>query len=636
MKPIEERSCSPHPAISETSPREAVTGPEVIKKCVESLDNSPGVYRMLNGKGEILYVGKARNLKNRVRAYTKTAGHNPRITHVINQTASMMFLTTETESEALLLEQNLIKQLKPRYNVLLRDDKSFPSILVSKEHAFSQIKLHRGRKREKGSYFGPFASVAVVRRTLKQLQRVFLLRSCSDTVFQNRSRPCLLYQIQRCCGPCVDLISKENYAMLVQDAENFLAGKSSVMQKKLAEEMKAASDQLEFERAAAIRDRIKALTQIQSVQNINPKEVKEADVVAVHCDGGSACVQVFFIRSNQNWGNHAYFPRTGTWADESEVLEAFLGQFYSNKTPARQIILSHPLQSPDLMEDVLSGYRGTRVKTIVPMRGKRATLVVSAVRNAKEALAMRLSETRTQAKLLQGLGDFLGLDAMPQRIEVYDNSHIQGTHQVGAMIVAGPEGFLKSSYRKFNIRGNDMTDGDDYAMMNEVLHRRFGRLIKSDPDREGVEWPDLVLIDGGAGHVSTAVKVLSELGAEDIPLAGVAKGRERNAGLEEFHLPGGKVRAMQQHDSVLYFVQRIRDEAHRYAIGAHQRQRSKAMTASPLSQIPGVGAKRKSALMSHFGSTKAVGDAGLEDLKAVDGISDALAETIYQFFRDLN
>ena len=609
-------------------------GADVIKECVASLDNSPGVYRMLNQKGEVLYVGKARSLRNRVRAYVNPDAHNPRIAHVIEQTASMMFLTTETETEALLLEQNLIKQLKPRYNVLLRDDKSFPSILVSQKHAFPQIKKHRGRKVEKGSYFGPFASAGAVNRTLKQLQRVFLLRSCSDSVLESRSRPCLLYQIQRCCAPCVGLVSEADYAELVEDAERFLGGKSSNIQAQLAQQMNAASRNLEFERAAALRDRIKALTQIQSVQSVNPKTVSEADVVSVHSEGGNACVQVFFIRANQNWGNHAYFPRIGTWADESEILEAFLGQFYSNKTPARNIILSHELESPDLMVNLLSGHRGRRVKLTVPVRGEKAALVAAAVRNAREALAMRQAETRTQAKLLRGLGEFLGLDSVPQRVEVFDNSHVQGAHQVGAMIVAGPEGFVKSAYRKFNIRSADMEAGDDYAMMDEVLRRRFGRLLKSDPGRDGAEWPDLVLIDGGAGHVSVAMEALTELGADDIPLAGVAKGRQRNAGLEEFHLPGGRVSAMQQNNPVLYFVQRIRDEAHRFAIGAHRAKRSKSITSSPLSAIPGVGSRRKSALMSHFGSAKAVSRAGLEDLKAVKGISVSLAETIYRHFQD--
>ena len=610
-------------------------GAELIKECVASLDNSPGVYRMLNEKGEVLYVGKARSLRKRVRAYTNPAKHNARIALVIDQTASMMFLTTETETEALLLEQNLIKQLKPRYNVLLRDDKSFPSILMSKTHRFPQIKKHRGRKGEKGSYFGPFASAAAVNRTLKQLQRVFLLRSCSDAVLESRSRPCLLHQIHRCCAPCVGLVSESDYENLVKDAERFLAGKTNKIQKRLAEQMSAAAENLEFERAAALRDRIRALTQIQSVQSVNPRTVEEADIVGVHCEGGNACVQVFFIRANQNWGNHAYFPRTGDWAEENEVLEAFLGQFYINKTPAKNIILSHSIDSHDLMENLLANHRGNRVNLVVPLRGEKAALAASAVRNAREALAMRLSETRTQARLLQGLGDFLGLEAAPRRVEVFDNSHVQGEHQVGAMIVAGVEGFQKSSYRKFNIRSENITAGDDYAMMNEVLRRRFSRLLKSDPGRDGVEWPDLVLIDGGAGHVNVAMQVLADLGAEDIPFAGVAKGRQRNAGLEEFHLPGGRVAALQPNDPILYFVQRIRDEAHRFAIGAHRAKRSRAISTSQLSDIPGVGAQRKSALMSHFGSAVAVKRAGLEDLKAVHGISASLAEKIHRYFQDV-
>ncbi len=630
MKQIED---SRETAESGGRPVSGPRGADVIKECAAALDNRPGVYRMLNQKGEVLYVGKARGLRNRVRTYINPAVHNARIARVIEQTASMMFLTTETETEALLLEQNLIKQLKPRYNVLLRDDKSFPSILVSKKHKFPQIKKHRGRKGEKGSYFGPFASAAAVNRTLKHLQRVFLLRSCSDSVFESRSRPCLLHQIQRCCAPCVGLVSETAYAELVEDAERFLGGKSSKIQEQLARQMEAASRDLAFERAAALRDRIKALTQIQSAQSVNPKTVAEADVAAVHCEGGNACVQVFFIRANQNWGNHACFPRAGSWADESEILEAFLGQFYSNKTPARNVILSHGIGSPDLMENLLSEHRGSRVKLTVPLRGEKAALIAGALRNARDALAMRLAETRTQAKLLSGLGDFLGLDSAPRRVEVYDNSHVQGAHQVGAMIVAGPEGFQKSAYRKFNIRSGSMRPGDDYAMMNEVLSRRFGRLVKSDPGRDGAEWPDLVLVDGGAGHVTAAMEALTECGADDIPLAGVAKGRQRNAGLEEFHLPGGRVAALGQNDPVLYFVQRIRDEAHRFAIGAHRSKRSKSISASPLTDIAGVGARRKSALMSHFGSAKAVSRAGLEDLKSVNGISDSLAETIYRHFQ---
>ena len=612
----------------------AAGGANVIKECAAALDTGPGVYRMLNAKGEVLYVGKARNLRNRVRSYTNPAKHNPRIAKVINQTASMMFLTTSTETEALLLEQNLIKQLKPRYNVLLRDDKSFPDILVSQEHRFPQIKKHRGRKKEKGSYYGPFASAAAVNRTLNQLQKVFLLRSCSDATLEGRSRPCLLYQIKRCCAPCVGAVSEEEYSGLVADAEQFLGGKSSRVQAQLAAQMAAASAELEFERAAALRDRIHALTQVQTVQGVNPRTVKEADVVGLHCEGGNACVQVFFIRANQNWGNHAYFPRAGSWAEEGEILEAFLGQFYGNKTPARAILLSHEIGAPDLMENLLSENRGQRVRISVPLRGEKAALTESAVRNAREALAMRLAQTRTQAKLLNGLARFLGLDGAPRRIEVFDNSHVQGAHQVGAMIVTGPDGFQKSAYRKFNIRSEGLTPGDDFAMMREVLHRRFSRLMKNNPGRDGAEWPDLVLIDGGAGQVSAAMSALAELGAEDVPLAGVSKGQKRNAGLEEFHFPGGALRAMQNNDPVLYFVQRIRDEAHRFAIGAHRAKRKKAISASPLSEIPGVGAVRKAALLAHFGSAKAVSRAGLNDLKAVNGISGALAETIYSHFHE--
>lgn len=611
-----------------------MSGVEVIKECVASLDNSPGVYRMLNDKGEVLYVGKARNLRNRVQSYTRPASQYPRIEQVVNQTASMMFLTTETETEALLLEQNLIKQLKPKYNVLLRDDKSLPEIMITKSHNFPQIKKHRGRKGKKGSYFGPFASGRAVNRTLNHLQKVFLLRTCSDSVYESRIRPCLLYQIHRCSAPCVGLISEEDYGELVNDAERFLEGKSNKVQIQLARQMAEAAEKLEFERAGSLRDRIKALTQIQSVQNVNPKTVPEADVIAVHCQGGNACVQVFFIRANQNWGNHAYFPRIGSWAEEAEILEAFLGQFYSNKSPAKNILLSHSIETPSLMEEVLSKHRGSKVKLAVPIRGEKAALMASALRNAKEALAMRLAETRTQVKLLQGLGSFLGLDSMPKRVEVYDNSHVQGTHQVGAMIVVMAEGFQKSAYRKFNIANSQEVAGDDYAMMRQVLRRRFERLFKSDPRRDGVEWPDLILIDGGAGHVSVGLKTLEEVGAEEIPIAGIAKGPKRNAGLEEFHLPSGRVLAMNQSDPVLYFVQRIRDEAHRFAIGAHRSKRAKAAFNSPLSQIPGVGSRRKSALMRHFGSAKAVSRAGLEDLKAVNGISEALAETIYRHFQN--
>ncbi|MBS9717522.1 excinuclease ABC subunit UvrC [Pseudohalocynthiibacter aestuariivivens] len=611
-----------------------LSGHACILSYLKTLDNSPGVYRMLDSQGRVLYVGKARNLKKRVSNYASPTGHSARIARMISQTTSMMFLTTKTETEALLLEQNLIKQLKPYFNVLLRDDKSFPNILVAKDHRFPQIKKHRGRKAEKGDYYGPFASAGAVNRTLNQLQRVFLLRNCSDTTFENRTRPCLLYQIKRCSGPCVGYVSEKDYAILVSDAERFLAGKSTRVQEDLAREMEAASEALEFERAAALRDRIRALTQVQSTQGINPRGVAEADIIALHLDGGQACVQVFFIRANQNWGNRDYYPRTGAGAEASEVLEAFVGQFYGDKTPPRVVLLSHPVENADLVQDALSQKAGRKVEVAVPLRGEKAELMSGAARNARESLARRMSETATQAKLLRGLADAFDLGMPPARVEVYDNSHIQGTNAVGAMIVAGPEGFVKSQYRKFNIKGKDLTPGDDFGMMKEVLTRRFQRLIKEDPERQSGNWPELLLIDGGAGQVSVVAGIMAELGVSDIPIVGVAKGVDRDHGKEEFHRTGVRPFALQMNDPVLYFVQRLRDEAHRFAIGTHRAKRSKAIGATPLDDLPGVGAARKRALLTHFGSAKAVSRAGLPDLKAVDGISDALAETIYDFFHD--
>ncbi len=608
------------------------TGVKLIQSYVEALDGSPGVYRMLDERGEVLYVGKARNLRNRVRSYTTLAGQNHRISRVIDSTASMMFLTTRTETEALLLEQNLIKQLKPRYNVLLRDDKSFPSILVSRAHAYPQVRKHRGTKSEKGNYFGPFASAGAVGRTLSQLQKVFLLRNCSDSTFSNRTRPCLLYQIKRCSGPCVGLISEAEYGTLVKDAERFLAGKSSHIQEQLAAEMSEASDRLEFERAAVIRDRIAALTQIQSVQGINPRQVREADVIGLHQEAGQACVQVFFIRANQNWGNHAYFPRTGSGAEGPEILQAFLGQFYGNKTPSRLILLSEQIEDLELMEEMLSEKSGSRVRIAVPVRGQKAVLTANAVRNAREALAMRVVETAAHGKLLAGLGSAIGLDQAPGRVEVYDNSHMQGQNAVGAMIVVGPEGFVRSSYRKFNFRDPETRPGDDTGMMREVLGRRFERLSREDPDRETEEWPDLLVIDGGKSQVSSVTSVLEDLGIQDMSVVGVSKGRQRNAGLEQLHLPDGAIRALQPRDPVLYFIQRIRDEAHRFAIDAHRSKQRKSASATPIDDIPGVGAARKSALLARFGSATAVGRAGLEDLQAVKGVSRKLALTIYQYF----
>lgn len=606
--------------------------------CIQSylplLDNSPGVYRMLDAESRVLYVGKARNLKKRVSNYAHPGGHSARIDRMIRETASMMFLTTRTETEALLLEQNLIKQLKPRYNVLLRDDKSFPNILVAKNHAFPQIKKHRGAKTEKGSYYGPFASAGAVNRTLNQLQKVFLLRNCSDATFDSRTRPCLLFQIKRCSAPCVGRISGDDYRALVADAERFLQGRSTKVQEELAVEMQAASDAMEFERAAALRDRIRALTQVQSAQGINPRGVAEADVIALHMEGGQACVQVFFIRAHQNWGNRDYYPRINVGMSEAEVLQGFLGQFYDNKQPPRLLLLSHGIEDDDLMEEALSDKAGRKVEIAVPQRGEKAELVAGAARNARESLGRRMAESAAQGKLLAGLAEAFGLDAPPARIEVYDNSHIQGTNAVGGMIVAGPEGFVKSQYRKFNIKGEDLTPGDDFGMMKEVLTRRFQRLLKEDPDRQGDTWPDLLLIDGGAGQVSAVAEVMAEMGVEDIAMVGVAKGIDRDAGKEEFHRPGQPPFALRHNDPVLYFIQRLRDEAHRFAIGAHRQKRAKAVGATPLDEIPGVGATRKRALLTHFGSAKAVSRANLSDLKAVDGISDSLAETIYGFFHE--
>ena len=620
--------------MSETPDDNPVTGRELIGSYLKLLDNSPGVYRMLDGQSRVLYVGKARNLKKRVSNYAKPAGHSARIARMIRETTEMMFLTTRTETEALLLEQNLIKQLKPRYNVLLRDDKSFPNILVSRAHAFPQIKKHRGAKKEKGNYYGPFASADAVNRTLNQLQKVFLLRNCSDATFDSRTRPCLLYQIKRCSGPCVGLISEQDYAASVKDAERFLAGNGTRIQEQLATEMQAASDAMEFERAAALRDRIRALTTVQGVQGINPRGVAEADVVALHMEGGQACVQVFFIRANQNWGNRDFYPRTGSGAEEAEVLEAFLGQFYDEKDPPRQILLSHPIENADLMAEALGEKRGRKVELVVPLRGEKAELVSFAARNARESLARKMSEAATQSRLLDGLAEAFALDAPPERIEVYDNSHIQGTNAVGGMIVAGREGFLKSQYRKFNIKGDSLTPGDDFGMMKEVLSRRFKRLLKEDPDRESDAWPDLLLIDGGAGQVSAVAEILADLGVDDVPFIGVAKGVDRDAGKEDFHRPGKRPFALKRNDPVLYFVQRLRDEAHRFAIGTHRAKRAKAIGATPLDDVPGVGATRKRALLAHFGSAKAVSRADLADLKAVDGISDTLAETIYDYFHE--
>jgi excinuclease ABC subunit C len=613
----------------------APVGYGVVHGYLKTLDASPGVYRMLDRESRVLYVGKARNLRARVSNYSRpSAQHSGRITRMISMTASMMFLTTRTETEALLLEQNLIKQLKPKFNVLLRDDKSFPNILVTGDHPYPQIKKHRGAKKEKGAYYGPFASAGAVNRTLNQLQRVFLLRNCTDSQFSTRTRPCLQYQIKRCSGPCVGLISEADYAQTVKDAERFLSGRSTDIQAELAVQMQKASEEMEFERAAAMRDRIRAMTQVQTAQGINPKGVDEADIVALHLEQGQACVQVFFIRAGQNWGNRDFYPRVGADVDAAEALEAFLGQFYDTKDPPRQLILSNEIENPDLMADALAQKLGRKVELLVPKRGEKAELVDSALRNARESLARKMAESATQTKLLKGLAEAFDLPDPPKRIEVYDNSHIQGTNAVGAMIVAGPDGFMKNSYRKFNIKGDDLTPGDDFGMMKEVLHRRFKRLQTEDPERQKGMWPDLLLIDGGAGQVSAVAQIMAEHGVEDIPMVGVAKGVDRDAGKEEFYRTGKRPFALRHNDPVLYFVQRMRDEAHRFAIGTHRAKRAKSNMKNPLDDIAGVGAARKRALLAHFGSAKAVGRANLADLKAVDGVSEGLAQKVYDFFHD--
>ena len=619
---------------NDQTPDSLPKGHGVIQAYLKTLDGSPGVYRMLDAGSQVLYVGKARNLKARVSNYARPSGHSGRIARMIGETATMMFLSTRTETEALLLEQNLIKQLKPRYNVLLRDDKSFPNILIATDHAFPMIKKHRGKKSEKGAYFGPFASAGAVNRTLNQLQRVFLLRTCTDATFDARTRPCLLFQIKRCAAPCVGKVTTDDYAALVGDATNFLNGKTTTVQSNLAKTMNEASQAMEFERAAALRDRIKALTQVQQTQGINPAGVAEADVIALHLDQGQACVQVFFIRANQSWGNRDFYPKTGAGAEAPEIMEAFLAQFYDDKEPPRLILLSHPVDNPDLVTQLLSDRAGRRVTIGVPMRGEKASLVENAARNARESLARRMAESSTQTKLLKGLAEAFDLDAPPKRIEVYDNSHIQGTNAVGGMIVSGQDGFLKSQYRKYNIKSDAGANSDDFGMMKEVLTRRFERLLNEDPDRKSDAWPDLLLIDGGAGQVSAVAGIMADLGVDDIAMVGVAKGVDRDAGKEEFHRAGLPVKALRMNDPVLYFVQRLRDEAHRWAIGAHRAKRTKAISATPLDDIPGIGATRKRALLQHFGSAKAVARAGLTDLTAVAGISEAMAQTISDYFSE--
>ena len=617
---------------SDTRP---LKGAPLIASYLKTLPDQPGVYRMLNAAGDVLYVGKAKSLKKRVNAYARGGGHTDRLTRMVAETAEMLFVTTASETDALLLESNLIKQLKPRYNVSYRDDKSFPNILLREDHPFPQLLKHRGAKSTKGIYFGPFASAGAVTRTLNTLQRAFLLRSCSDSVFASRTRPCLLFQIKRCSAPCVGRVDEAAYRELVEETESFLNGKSRIVQDALIAEMTQASDALDFERAARMRDRLKAMSQIQSSQGVNPSTFDEADLFAAYSEGGHTCIQVFFFRAGQNWGNRPYFPRHASDMELPEILESFIGQFYDERTAPRLLLTSEELPGKKLLADALSLRADMKVEISMPQRGEKREIMDRALANAREQLGRRMAENSAQAQLLDGVAEVLGLDAAPRRIEVYDNSHIQGAHAIGAFVVAGPDGFEKNQYRKFNIKTADLTPGDDYAMMREVLTRRFARLIKDESEQiVDSKWrrPDLVLIDGGPGQLSVACQVFADLGVEDIDLVGISKGPDRDAGREHFYLPGKDGFRLDPKSPVLYYLQRLRDEAHRFAIGSHRKKRSAAIGANPLDEIAGVGANRKRALLQHFGSAKAVSAASLADLSSVEGVSATLAKKIYAFF----
>ena len=652
--------------LTPTPDKPAKTGPDVIAAYLKLLPQSPGVYRMLDTAGEVIYVGKARSLRARVSNYARLNGHTNRIARMILATASMEFVTVRTEAEALLLEANLIKRFRPRFNVLMRDDKSFPYILICRDHAAPAVMKHRGARNRKGEYFGPFASAGAVGRTVNMLQRAFLLRSCSDSVYDSRTRPCLLHQIKRCSAPCTGEINLDDYGKLVDEAERFLSGESQTVREMYQRLMQEAADKLEFETAAKYRNRLWALAHVTADQSINPEGVEEADVFAAYQDGGQTCVQVFFFRTGQNWGNRAYYPKADRSLNVEEVLDSFIAQFYDDKPVPRLILISHDIPNRELLAEALSTKAERKVDIRVPSRGTKSTLVEHALANAREALGRKLAESSSQARLLEGVAERFGLPAVPRRIEVFDNSHIAGTNAVGAMIVAGPEGFVKGQYRKFNIKSPDTTPGDDYAMMREVLTRRFKRIAEAEvldeietevaeieadvaggplspivddddvaEERVFPDRPDLVLIDGGLGQLSIAREVLAGLGLHDIALIGVAKGPDRDAGREHFHIPGRERPIMlEAKDPVLYFVQRLRDEAHRFAIGTHRAKRAKSLGANPLDEIEGIGPTRKRALLKHFGSAKAVSRAGIEDLKAVEGISADMAKKIYDFFHE--
>ena len=623
--------------MADVAPPPALQGAELIKDQVKRLPDTPGVYRMMGEDGEALYVGKARSLKKRVIQYAQGRFHTQRIAHMVHLTRSMEFVSTKTETEALLLEINLIKQLKPRFNVQMRDDKSFPEILIRRDHRAPQIRKHRGAHTIRGDYFGPFASAWAVNRTVNSLQKAFLLRSCSDSVYESRTRPCMLHQIKRCSAPCVDLVSEADYGDLVEQAHDFLRGKSRAVMKRLSNEMTIASEEMEFERAARLRDRIRALSSVSQEQSINPQTLEEADVFAVHAEGGQACVQVFFFRAGQNWGNRAYFPRVANTIDgadeEGGILDAFLGQFYDGQSIPRLILISHDVANRDLLAEAFTLTAGRKVEISRPQRGEKCELVQHAATNAREALGRRMAESSAQGKLLEGVCEAFGMETRPERIEVYDNSHIMGTNAVGGMIVAGPEGFQKSQYRKFNIKSTEITPGDDFGMMREVLRRRFARMVKDEEAGEPSPRPDLVLVDGGAGQLAVAVEVMADLGVDDIVVVGVAKGPDRDAGLERFFIPGKTPFMLEPKSPVLYYLQRLRDEAHRFAIGTHRARRKIEMTKNPLDEIEGVGPGRKKALLHAFGSARGVSRAAVADLVKVDGVSEPLAQRIHDFFR---
>ena len=637
------------------SPNSLKAGPEVIKSYLKTLTNAPGVYRMLDREGSVLYVGKAKSLKKRVQSYTRITGQSNRIARMISATTAMEFVITASESEALLLEATYIKKMKPRYNVLLRDDKSFPSILIRSDHEAPQIVKHRGARKQKGHYFGPFASAGAVNRTINTLQQLFLLRDCTDSQYESRTRPCLQYQIKRCSAPCTGRISVEDYQALVKDARNFLEGKSTTIQKKLQIDMEEAAAKLNYEEAAQLRDRIAALTQVQSQRSLMPTGFDEGDVFAIHTDGGQACIEVFFIRTGQNWGNRAFFPRIDKSHQTGEILESFIAQFYDNKPVPGEVYISHPLDNQTLLEKALSTRAERKVSISRPQRGEKAKLMALALRNAREALARKLSASAAQSRHLKAIADRLGLERPPERIEIYDNSHIQGTSALGAMVVAGREGFVKNQYRKYNFKPEDLTGGDDFEMMRQMLRRRLKALLrdhaalrpqntskstKKDETKQRTEpgslpaWPDLLLIDGGKGQLSAAEEIIEELALKEITIVAISKGPERNAGREQFHVTGQGSFTLPENDPALYFLQRLRDEAHRFVIGGHRLRRSKKLTKNPLDDIPGIGPGRKRALLGYFGAAKAVARAGIDELKTVEGISAQMAETIYDYFHE--